>query len=104
MDLDLFCNFLFSNVPFLYTGVFMSKFRKYPAQKGHSEKFLEICNLETDVINKRYLFNLQTFENVRKARLLQIIERLWNGYYLSAFCFRLFMRGRLKEFNTSYSS
>jgi glycosyltransferase involved in cell wall biosynthesis len=104
MDLDLFCNFLFSNVPFLYTGVFMSKFRKYPAQKGHSEKFLEICNLETDVINKRYLFNLQTIENVRKARLLQIIERLWNGYYLSAFCFRLFMRGRLKEFNTSYSS
>lgn len=104
MDLDLFCNFLFSNIPFLYTGVFMAKFRKYAAQKGHSEKYLQICNNETIIIQKRYSFNLQTRAKLKKARLFQILERIWNGYYFIAFSFRLFIRGRLKEFNTSYSS
>jgi glycosyltransferase involved in cell wall biosynthesis len=104
MDLDMFCNFLFSNIPFLYTGIFMAKFRKYPTQKGHSSKFLEICNQESFIIQKRYGLDVQTTENKKKARGQQIRERAFNGYYLIAFGHRLFTRGTLKEFNPSYTS
>jgi glycosyltransferase involved in cell wall biosynthesis len=103
MDLDLFSNFLFSNIPFLYTGAYMAKFRKYTGQKGHSEKYLEICNKESKIIHYRYAFNLQTPAKLVLARGFQILERIWNGYYFIALTFRFFKRGRLKEFNTSYS-
>lgn len=104
MDLDMFCNFLISNIPFLYTGIYMAKFRKYSLQKGHSVKYLEICNQETIIIQNRYGFNLQTAENKKKARSQQIRERFFNGYYLISFGHRLLTRGTLKEFNPSYTS
>ena len=104
MDLDMFCNFLSSNTPFLYTGVYMAKFRKYSTQKGHSERYLEICNQETKIIQKRYGYSSQTSENIKIARIQQISERVINGYYLISLSYRLLTRGTLKEFNPSYTS
>jgi glycosyltransferase involved in cell wall biosynthesis len=104
MDLDLFNNFLFNNIPFYYTGIYMAKFRKYSTQKGHTEKYLEICIYETVIIQNRYGFNKLSLIQKRKARLIQIFQRIWNGYYFILLSFRLFYRGRLKEYNPNYSS
>lgn len=104
MDLDLFNKFLFNDIPYYYTGIYMSKFRKYSTQKGHSEKFLEICNNETVIIQNRYGFNKLSSIQKRKARLIQIFQRICNGYYFISLSFRLFYRSRLKEYNPNYSS
>ena len=82
----------------------MAKFRKYSTQKGHSVKYLEICNQETIIIQNRYGFDVQTTENKKKARSQQISKRVFKGYYLFAFGHRLLTRGTLKEFNPSYTS
>ncbi len=104
MDYDLFCNFLFSNTPFYYTGGINGEFRKYPSQKGHSTAYFEIVRTETDASNKRY--GLDQFPKYQKgiALLLQTTLRIFNGYYWDKFFFRLKVRGSLKEFNTSYST
>jgi len=103
MDLDLFCNFLFSDIPFLYTGVYMAKFRKYSTQKGHKVNYLEICNQETKIINSKYGFDNNSGLTKKKARMKQIFIRIINGYYLVAFGFRIVHRRTIKEFNPKYT-
>lgn len=104
MDLDLFCNFLFSNIPFYYTGQYMAKFRKYSNQKGHSEIFLRICEIESKQIMSRYGIDTISKTSKNIARIKQIFVRIFNGYYLSVLTYRLIFRGRIFSFNPTYSN
>ena len=56
MDRDLFCNFLFSSIPFYYTGKYLAKFRKHINQKGKSKEYLKICKSENRYIDEKYGF------------------------------------------------
>jgi len=103
MDLDLFCNFLFNDYPFYYTGKFHAEFRKHSFQKGHSLEYLQQCEMESEIINEKYGFNKTSKSRKRVARLLQILIRIFNGYYLQIILFRLKQRKTISQFKTTYS-
>lgn len=104
MDSELFHNFLFSGYSFYDTGAYHAQFRKHSNQKGHSKQYLEQCRIETDMIKEKYGLNELTISRLRIARTFEVFQRVSNGYYFNTLVFRLFTRGSIKEFNTSYSS
>lgn len=103
MDLDLFCNFLFNGYPFYYTGKFHSGFRKHETQKGHSLKYLELCNRDFKIIQERYNYNRVPKSKKWIARFLQILIRLFTGYYFGVVLFRLKTRKSFRKYATEYT-
>jgi len=103
MDRDLFCKFLFSSTPFYYTGKYLAKFRKYSNQKGHSKTYLKLCDSESRYIDEKYGYNKISHLRIVIARILQILVRIINGYYIHTYSFRFMIRKSMYEYNSEYS-
>ena len=103
MDRDLFCNFMFSSTPFYYTGKYLAKFRRYANQKGHSKVYLKLCDSESRFIEEKYGYNKVTRLRKAIARILLIFLRVFNGYYIHTYSFRLMIRKSFSEYSSEYS-